>query len=579
MSPGKCLAGGLLGWLMLVGCVGPQGPRSPSNSDQAVSGGSSGKTLNMVIRWEVTDLSPKIPGSGNPWVTKRPFNATLGLIDYAGQARPYLAEALPSLNTASWQVLPDGRMETVYRLRPGLTWHDGWPLTADDFVFAYRVYTAPGLGVFRPTPQDQMEAVLAPDPRTLVIRWRSLYPDAGALIDGDLDPLPRHILEASLVGYEHDPAMRDSLLNSPYWTAEYIGAGPYKLERWDPGSHFDGVAFDGHALGRPRIDRLYVHFVSDENSVLTLVLADQVHYTAVATLRFEHALVLRRDWVASNKGELMLRQGLPVLLLTQMRPEYARPAGLLDPRVRKALAHAIDREALNSALFEGYGFVSDSLVPDTLPYAAEVRRAMTSYPYDPGRSEQLMNEAGYFRDQEGFFMDKAGQGFRPEYTTTAGSEAERTQAIVTAIWRSAGFEVQQSILSVAASRDNELRQTFPGLAYRGGLPAGERSFATMEVGSPANRWTSENRSGWSHPEYDRLWDSVLTSLDRSERIQQVVRMVQLLSEHLPYFMLYFSVQIQSRVRSLQGPEAGISAAGVLVPESLPYWNIHEWELR
>ncbi len=580
MSPAKSLAIGLIGLLLLAGCAGTQLPRgSQPDSAQALAGGSPSRTLNMVIRWEVTDLAPKIPGSGNPWVTKRPFNAALVLIDYAGMARPYLAEALPEVNQDSWRVFPDGRMETTYRLRPGLTWHDGSPLTADDFVFAYRVYTAPGFGVFRPTPQDQIEAVLAPDPRTLVIRWRSLYPDAGALIDGDLEPLPRHILEGPLAAYEQDPAARDSFLNNPYWTMEYIAAGPFRLERWEPGSHFEGAAFDGHALGRPRIDRIFVRIVTDENITLTLVLADQVHYTAVASLRFEHVLVLRRDWAATNKGVLLLRQGLPVILPVQTRPEYTQPAALLDLRVRKALAHSIDRQALDDGLFEGHGFISESLVPEPLPYSAEVHRTMARYPYDPRRSEQLMSEAGFARDREGFYADASGERFRPDYTTTAGTEAERTQAIVAATWRHSGFDVQQSVMSVARARDNEARQTFPGIAYRGGLPAGERTWTTMEIGTPANRWTSENRPGWSNREYDRLWEAVQTTLDRSERTRQVVQMMRLLSEELPFFMLYFSVQVQSHAMTLRGAEAGISSAGVLVPESLPYWNIHEWELR
>jgi ABC-type transport system substrate-binding protein len=190
-----------------------------------------------------------------------------------------------------------------------------------------------------------------------------------------------------------------------------------------------------------------------------------------------------------------------------------------------------------------------------------------------------MNESGFSRDREGFFADAAGQRFQLDYTTTAGTESERTQAIVAATWRAAGFEIQQSVMSVARARDNEARHTLPGIGYRGGLPAGERTWTTLEIGTPANRWTSENRPGWSNREYDRAWETVQSTLDRSERIRQVVQMMRLLSEELPFLMLYFSVQVQSRATGLQGPEAGISAQGVLVPESLPYWNIHEWELR
>lgn len=152
--------------------------------------GESARTLTMAFRFEATDLSSKIVKPGNGGTTEPLFNAALAVVDNARVASPYLAEALPQLNTDSWRVLGDGRMETTYRLRPNLTWHDGSPLTAEDFVFAWRVYTAPGIGVFYPKPQDQIDEVVAPDPRTVFIRWGSPYPEAGALNLAKLDPLP-----------------------------------------------------------------------------------------------------------------------------------------------------------------------------------------------------------------------------------------------------------------------------------------------------------------------------------------------------------------------------------------------------
>src|SRR5438445_200732 len=89
----------------------------------------------------------------------------------AGSGGP---QALPPLNPATWRVSPDGRMETTYRLRPGLPWHDGRSLTADDFVFAWGVYSTPGLALFLSNPQDMMEEVTATDPRTFTVRWRVL---------------------------------------------------------------------------------------------------------------------------------------------------------------------------------------------------------------------------------------------------------------------------------------------------------------------------------------------------------------------------------------------------------------------
>lgn len=76
--------------------------------------------MTMVVRYEATELHGKIVAGGPSQGTKRAFNAALALVDGDGGPRPYLAEALPQLNTDSWKVTPDGRMETTYRLKPFL---------------------------------------------------------------------------------------------------------------------------------------------------------------------------------------------------------------------------------------------------------------------------------------------------------------------------------------------------------------------------------------------------------------------------------------------------------------------------
>ena len=125
----------------------------------------------MGHRIEPSNLAPKVLGTNGPLRNSRFFNAALTVIDDKGVAQPYLAQNLPQLNADNWRVFPDGRMETTYVLRDNLTWQDGAPLTAEDFTFAYRVYKDRGLGVFIASPQDAMDAVLAPDPRTVVVQW------------------------------------------------------------------------------------------------------------------------------------------------------------------------------------------------------------------------------------------------------------------------------------------------------------------------------------------------------------------------------------------------------------------------
>lgn len=220
------------------------------NSPAAES--TQSRALVMVVDVEVQTLNPKTTGPTNPARTTRIFNAGLTLIDPRDGVHPYMVEALPQLNTDTWRVASDGSMETVWRLRPGLLWHDGTPITAEDFAFAYRVYANSSLGIFGPAPQSLMTEVVGTDPRTLVIRWSITYPDADRLTDGSFGALPRHVLEPAFTAFERDPAARDAFLALPYWTTKYVGSGPYRLTSWERGVQLGGPPSPGIRSGSRR---------------------------------------------------------------------------------------------------------------------------------------------------------------------------------------------------------------------------------------------------------------------------------------------------------------------------------------
>jgi ABC-type transport system substrate-binding protein len=143
----------------------PAARREPQRT-LVVAGGRSPESL-------ATKPLREAGGAGNPRTALRAFNAALVIHDERELPRPYLTEALPQLNSESWRVSPDGTMETSYRLRPNLTWHDGAPLTAEDFVFAARVYTSPEMGISASVPIRYVEEVRAQDARTVVVRLLS----------------------------------------------------------------------------------------------------------------------------------------------------------------------------------------------------------------------------------------------------------------------------------------------------------------------------------------------------------------------------------------------------------------------
>jgi ABC-type transport system substrate-binding protein len=207
---------------------------------------------------------------------------------------PELSEQVPRLDTDTWRVFPDGRMETTWILRPGLTWHDGSPLTADDVVFGWQVLSAPAY--VSAADHRLIDTVTARDSRTIVIQWSAPFIAADdTTIQGSPvgAPLPRHILAEAFA--QQTP---EQFASHPYFGAleSYVGAGPYKLERWETGAFLEGSAFDNYALGRPEIGRIKVVIVTDKNTALANMLAGEVH------MSFDAAISPSRAPCSSKSG-------------------------------------------------------------------------------------------------------------------------------------------------------------------------------------------------------------------------------------------------------------------------------------
>ncbi len=554
--------------LLLAACApaaAPAGDR-PSPPPQRQSA-SPARTLVIASRGEPPSLAAKpLQSVGGALDTFVPlYNAVLDYMDANAQPQPYLAEALPQLNAESWRVFPDGRMETTYRLRPNLAWHDGTALSAEDFVFGYTVYATPELGAAASPPIAQMAEVIAPDARTVVIRWRELYADAGVLQRG-FQPLPRHILEGP---YRQMDAATFS--SHPFWAQEYVGLGPYRVERWEPGSAIEAVAFDQHALGRPKIDRVRVVFIADANATLASMLTGDVHYSADFALFYEEGTVLEREWAARGGGGVVLYSPtLPRITQIQFRPELVSPRELLDVRVRRAIAHAIDTPQLIEVMAGTRGLATPSITSPLADYHPQVDRAVAKYPYDQRRARELLEGAGLQRRADGMYSMSS----EIEVWHITGAANERENAIIVESLRRAGIDATSHAYPSAQLRDTERRAKLPAF-FTGGGSGGEANlmdYGSAVIPKPENRWQGGNRGAWSSAEFDRAWELVQVSLDRNQRIEQIVQMERILSEDVGAIMHYYSPTVNAHAGNLRGPTAKTTPeAGVGIRD------VHTWE--
>ncbi len=563
----------LLAMVVGLGCApGPRSGQAPTDAAPRAQRTAASKVLAMAIRVEPNTLAWQGLAGANSAGTvvgtqKRVFNATLAMLDPRGVALPYLAEALPELNTPDWQVHPDGRMTTTYHLRPNLAWHDGTPLSASDFVFSGRIYATPEYGLARSSPWNRIERLTAPDDRTLVIDWLAPFPDAAVLVD-TLPPLPRHILQAP---FQQGPT--DNLPNLAFWSSEYVGLGPYRLTNWVPASFIEAEAFPGHALGRAKIDRIKLVFISDRNTVLANMLSGEVHITVDSSLKYEEGVVLQGEWAArGGGGQALVMPAQWYVVWFQFRPEYVNPRAVLDLRIRKALAYTIDRPGMNDALFGGQGFMSDTMFASSMEGFDVIDRTLAKYGYDPRRAEQLMAEAG-FDKVDGFFASSAEGRFNGEIMVSSSTQSERGMAIMASDWRKAGFEFQERVIAAALVTDGQARSTFRALGGTGasyGQTALVGNFSTARIPGANNRWSGNNRGGWSNPEFDRLADVLETTLDTNERLQRIAEMARIVSEEVPAISLYFNIDVVGLAAGLRGPKPVAQGSEIS-------WDVHTWE--
>ncbi len=493
------------------------------------------------------------------------FNASLAIIDESETPHPQLAEALPELNTDSWRVYPDGRMDTVYRLRPGLTWHDGKPLTPRDFQFALQVAKDPGFGavLFKPDAEASMDEIVAVDDRTILIRWNGPFQSAGALLA--VFAFPQHI-----IGEAYERGDRDAFAAHPYFRDEYVGLGPYRMTHWELGAYIEGEAFSNYALGAPKAPRIRVTWAGDPNTAIANVLAGAVDFveSQASVLAFQQGVILKREW----EGNVLFDPATIRYIWVQHRRDLVNPAELLDVRVRKAFMHATDRQTLVDALQDGEGGIAHAYISPLVSYYADVDRTVTKYAYDPIRTDQLLTDAGFSKNRDGLYVSPNGAPFSPQLRTvsaTTGSLDEREQAMLVDLWRQVGLVAEPSVLPVAQANDGQALSTYQ--AFNNGSTAITSTWTKFDgrnVAAPENRWTRSNRNGWMSAEYDRLYALFDRTLDRREGSQIRVQMLKLLSDEVPGLPLYNSAGVTGFARGLHGPVLGGST-----------WNVHTWEWR
>lgn len=320
---------------------------------------------------EPTTLTSAITSAGPTQLVSGKIFDGLLTYDLAGKPLPQLATA--------WRVSPDGRTIS-FTLRPNVRWHDGHPFTSEDVAFSltkiWKVYHSRGRGTFA-----NVIKVETPTPLTLV--WHLSKPAPyllSALASAESQVVPAHVYR------------KGDILANPANTVP-IGTGPFRFVRWNRGSDLVLERNPDYWLpGQPYLDRLSFRFLPDAGAAAAALETGAVQLSTViapadvARLRASPTLAVHTRPTGFTS------------VITSFEFNLDRPR-LRDPRVRQAIAHAIDRDFLVKNIWFGDAVAARSPVPAA--QAGFFDAAPALYPVDLKRATALLDQAGLAPDARG----------------------------------------------------------------------------------------------------------------------------------------------------------------------------------
>ncbi len=554
--------------LLLAGCEAPDaGSRPSAGSGAPALQSAAPKRIVAAIMADPAVIHRALifPGhAGQAGDLADLVSAGLTIQDNHGVRQPLLAENVPSVDAGTWQLLPDGRMTTTWHIRSNARWHDGAPVTSADMVFTATVGQDRELPEFRAGGYDFVEAVDAPDLTSVTVRWKAPYIWADRMFASGSDafaiPIPSHQLEQP---YRES---KETFRQLPAWNAEFIGAGPYRVREFMPGTGVQLDAFEDYVLGRPNIDSIEARFITDPNTLTANLLANAVDVTLGSSLALEQSVEVRDQW---RDGRLELTYASWIVLYPQfINPN---PPVVADVRFRRAMLHAIDRQAMADTIQAGLVPVAHSYVSPNEPEFRETEAQVVRYEYDPRRAGQLLEEIGYARTNDGGWQDPQGRRLTMEVRTTS-SPAIHTKTFFPMIdyWTRLGIPIDPVVIPVQRLSDLEYRTTHPTfevVRYPNGA-ANIWRLHSNQTPLPENKFTGHNRSRYMNPEWDALIDRYLATIPWRERMEVFGQIVHELSDQLYNMGLFYdtkTVLVSNRV-------IGVTA------DSTP-WNAHRWDVR
>ncbi len=492
------------------------------------------------------------PNTLNPLLSDLVATAEVGSLIFNGLVKvndkgEWLADLASEVPTPqNGGVSADG-LTVTYRLRPGVAWHDGRQFTSADVKFTWETIMNRRVNVVSRDGYDRISAVDTPDPLTVVVRFRQYYAPYLTLFT---TIIPRHLL-----------ANEVDVNKAPFNRAP-VGTGPFRFKEWRLAEAIVLEANPGYFGGRPNLDGILYKIIPDSNIMLTQLKAGEVD--VVSNVGGAHV-----DQVRAVSG---VRAVMTPSMIWEHLDFNVDNALFQDARVRRAIALAIDRQALVTNVVKGAASVATG---DQSPLSWAFNPTVKPPARDVAAARELLAQAGFKPGADGVFV-KDGRRLSFNLVTTTGNKTREAVAneIVQQL-KEAGVEATVRLVDVPVFFGDVLRsRRFEAamFAWVAGLdPDNASLWHSRNIPGAGNNWQGQNYAGWRHPEVDGLTERGARLVDVEARRQAYLRIQELLAQEVPVIPLYFRSNVDAVRDTVVNYKPNPTQAGNL-------WNAREWGL-
>jgi peptide/nickel transport system substrate-binding protein len=522
-----------------------------------------------VLFWQgATLLNPHFATGTKDQEGSRIFYEPLAGWDPDGNLVPILAAEIPSRENGG--LAADGKSVT-WKLKRGVSWHDGKPFTADDVVFNWQYASDPAtaavtIGSYRDVKVEKV------DMHTVRVLFGKPTPFwADALVGSRGMLIPKHLF-ADFMGAKS----RDAPAN-----LKPVGTGPYRFVEFKPGDLVKAEANpDYHVANRPYFDSIEMKGGGDAVSAARAVLQTG-EYDYGWNMQVEDEILTRLE--KGGKGRVSITWGGSIehIQLNSTDPwnevdgerasiKSTHPL-LGDRAVRQALGLLVDRGSVHEHIYGRTGVATANFLNNPERY----RSKSTKWTFDVAKASEILEAGGWKKGSDGI-RAKDGKRLKLVYQTSINAPRQKTQAIVKQAAQKAGIDIELKSVtgSVFFSSDVANPDTYTKFfcdiqMYNTNMGAPDpeffmRQFASWEVSQKDNKWQGRNITRWRSEEYDRHFRAAEGELDPVKRAAHFIRMNELIvGDHAVIPVVY---------------RPGVAAIGHRLQARLSGWDNTFWQL-